>query len=154
MSVSLSKSWSFPASANHKPAPAACLLPRGSADAPEQPLKWDLRCCHQPLCTDNTLCGCDDGGPGPVPEHLFRTLSCWMISGCHTTSIEMHLCSCLCTCLHMQPSLYFALPDGFTLSLTLLLSVSVNHFTPHLRILVMSSFWLACLKWPLRLKSC
>lgn len=54
----------------------------------------------------------DDGGP--VPEHLFRPLSCWMISGCHTTSIEMHLCSCLCTCLHM----YFALPDGFFLSLS------------------------------------
>lgn len=43
MSMSLSESWSFPASTNHKPAPAACLLPRGSADAPEQPLKWDLR---------------------------------------------------------------------------------------------------------------
>lgn len=49
MSVSLSESWSFPASTNHKPAPAACLLPRGSADAPEQPLKRDLRFCHQPL---------------------------------------------------------------------------------------------------------
>lgn len=49
MSVSLSESWSFPASTNHKPAPAACLLPRGLADAPEEPLKWDLRFCHQPL---------------------------------------------------------------------------------------------------------
>lgn len=75
MSVGSLETWSLPAGASHAAAPAARLCPRGSAGAPEQALKWDLRCCHQPLFTGSGLCGCDGCEPRPVPEHLFCPLT-------------------------------------------------------------------------------
>lgn len=87
------ETWSFPASASHTAASSAWLGPRGSADAPEQALKWDPWCCHQPLCTDNTLCGSGGCAPGPVPEHLFCPLTFWLVSDCHSGSVYMHLLS-------------------------------------------------------------
>lgn len=133
MSVISSETWSFPARVCDTAVLAACVGPHRSADNPEQALKWDLWCCHQPFCTDNTLCGCDGCRPRPVPEHLFCPLACWLVCACHTRSIYMHLCFCLCTCLHMYLLVSFFLPLYlYPLSLSL-------HLTLHLRILVMPS---------------
>lgn len=105
MSVRPSETWSFPAGASHTAAPAACLSPHGSADAPEQALKRLLWCCHQPLCTDNTLCGCDGCEPSPSPSICsVLSLAGWFLHVtpelstciCVSVFIPVYICNCSC----------------------------------------------------------
>lgn len=140
MSVRSSETWSFPAGASHTAAPAASLSPNGSADAPEQALKRVLWCCHQPLCTDNTLCGCDGWEPSPSPSICsVLSLAGWFLhvtpelSTCICVSVFVPVYICNCSCPWRSPLV--------SLSLTLSLSVSVSesyhttyspHLSPHL----------------------